>query len=266
MKVMVIDDDTAYSTPGVANLLGRIGRTNDEVVPLTRPQDVATALDAHPETELVLVDMYFPNTDRTGLTALRLLAERKGPPAVGFSAPEDDRLLYPYAACQLLKKPPVGWVLKNGFDQAELERIVVDLAAGRTPTPSRTLRQYLPDEGPTGRLMRELLRDQTDLTIWRMISTRAHKDEEVARKIYSSKGTVRNRYARYRDAIVKLRTTLDNLAQSGPRGGDLIPHRWLEDWDPTGSDADKLSPVVGAFARMNRSFFKAPELDELIPQ
>ncbi|TDC64736.1 response regulator transcription factor [Micromonospora sp. KC207] len=266
MKIIVVDDDTVYSHPGVVNLLKRIGHAEDAVVPLTRPQDLATELDRHPDTALVLVDMNFLNTSRTGLTALRLLADRDGPPAVGFSAPEDDRLLYPYAACQLLKRPPVGWVLKNVFDQAELERIVRQIAEGSTPDPSMTLRQFLPSHQLTGKLVQSLLQDQIDLTIWRMMSTRLHKDDEVARKIFMHKKSVRNRYLRYRKAIEKLQLALSEMSRSGRASDGYMPHRWLEEWDPAGPDSAKLSGMIGTFARLNRGFFKAPELDELVPQ
>lgn len=274
MKIIVVDDDNIYAHVGFVNLLNRMGRGTDEVVQLTRPEDLQTSLTRNPDTQLVLVDMHYQGQDRndqdhglTGLSAFMLLAAESSPPAVGFSAPEDNRLLYPYAACQMLPRAPIGWILKNAFDETELISIVQQIGKGKAPQASKALRQFLPSNSLTGDLMRQLLTDKIDLEIWRLLSGRPYKDVEVARKIFMGPSAVRNRYRKYRDAIIQLMTALGRLdaaEQQRDQPPGPGPHRWLLNWDPAGPEANKLSPVIGQFARENRDFFHAPELDTLV--
>jgi hypothetical protein len=244
MKIMVIDDDPVYPTAGLRELLNRHRPCADELVTVADPFRTQAELEAHPDTGLVLVDMSFRRPEVTGLTPLRLLAQRPRLPAAIFCAPELDRKLFPYAACQLLLRPPIAWVDKIGTNDDVL-RLIDEIDGGRIPDVSASLRPCYPDNPATGGLMRKLLGKPKDLEIWRQLSRQPLTVKQLATMVHYSPATIRYRFDRYVEGIVAFS---------------------VQDPDTVVPDVGAEGPtsIVGRFAAQHEPFFNAPELDDLL--
>jgi hypothetical protein len=241
-----VDDDVLYPVSALKEALRQVRQEHHEIEHERHPDRVEQALAKHSNTELVLVDMHFHQADTklTGLTALRRLATYEFPAAAIYCQPEPNRRLFPFAACQLLDKPPIAWIEKTGssvFNHAI--PLISQIESRRVLRRSETLRKCYPDAQGTGNLMNKLLGQAGDLKIWRLLGRNRYKAEQVAQLVHFDKKTIENRYVRYVSAIIEFETAI---------GLPDIP------------DPSLPSRTVWRFAAQNSEFFHAPELDALV--
>ncbi|RLK62021.1 response regulator transcription factor [Actinokineospora cianjurensis] len=169
MRIVVVDDILE-----VGNTVARaLDGSGHEVRVLLSPAALGTALTGH-RFDLAFVDLDFSyESSETGLTALRHLSGA-GVPAVVYSADsEENRALLLLAAFQHFA--PLA-LLSKSATQDHIRALVGRLTeSGMAPVTDRLSDRYRPHATPT--LLDQLVRNRTDLTIWRLLSRYATRGE-----------------------------------------------------------------------------------------
>ncbi|MFB8005231.1 hypothetical protein [Nocardia sp. NPDC056000] len=268
MKILVVDDNTmiAVAAP-YAYLQSQLpDRVNDfEFIPLTDPTKVADKLAEHSDIAAVLVDMHFNMVSpHSGLLVLDALAKPDLPPAIGYCQPDESRSLFKYAACQLMERPPAGWVTRNDADLIELIRLLdaINTTAGRHVPPSPSLVRCYPGVPGTGDLMRRILHRPYDARMWRSLATTEPGYDDLGSEGAIASKTARTRIEEYYEAIVDYEKAIVADAPGFARTGECVSLGSYE--SAVRGKPRSVLRVVDKFARLHRMFFTAIELPGLV--
>lgn len=272
LKVLVLDDNpgTALGSLNYHLAASPADPARFDLRPLSDPTKLNGYLEAFPgQVDVVLVDVEFELTStRTCLTAFETLIRRNGPKAIGLSTSQHGRTLFPFAVCQLLPPPTgqtvIGWTYKDdkpGRGYPELVRILDALASGRPLAKPQTLERCLPDgdDPATGQFMHRILTGRTDVRLWSMMSRTHYEAQELADGTSSSVSTVRKRFRKYTSAIEDFEKSMQRDVIH-PLGSQAVAQR------PKGRPGkpDPTKEIVEAFAQAHRTFFQAPELEDIV--
>ncbi|MEV7862974.1 hypothetical protein AB0O86_30245 [Streptomyces hirsutus] len=274
LNVLVLDDDVVTSLAPLHQFVDRMGGDKERFVfsTLTDPKKLKAYLDEHPEIDVVLVDVAYdragPEKTLTCLTAFDTLIGRNGPYAIGLAQSQYGRTLFPFAVCQLLPPPErqivAGWTYKDDSPvrgYPETIRILDEIAAGRGLRRPRTLRNCIPGVDQfTGSFISTILASQLDVRLWELMSISHYTQKEL----HLTAGThdvktVQRRMDVYLEAIWSFQIAMDqDEANVHPIGG----HAALKMLGRGGRDARHRA--IEGFAQCHRTFFQAPELEELV--
>lgn len=183
MKILVADDHALFRD-GLRYLLGQLG----EALELLEAKDGAEALElarAHPELDLVLLDLGMPGID--GLAGLRLLRARcPAVPVVILSGSEE-----PADVRQALDAGALGFIPKSSTSQVMLSALRLVLSGGMYLPPSYML------ERPAVRMplaaassVESLGLTPRQLDVLRLLG-QGHSNKEIARVLDLAEGTVK---------------------------------------------------------------------------
>ncbi|MFD8491383.1 hypothetical protein [Streptomyces sp. NPDC059712] len=271
LTVLVLDDNPRTALGSLNYHLAAVPGDPQrfELRSLPDPAKLDGYLSAHPDQiDVVLVDVEFELTStKTCLTAFQALIGRaNGPKAIGLSGSQHGRTLFPFAVCQLLPPPQrqtlVGWTYKDdkpGRGYPELVRILDALASNRRMGTPSTLEACLPDgdKPETSQFMHQILAGRTDARLWHMMSRTHYEAKELASGTSSSISAVRKRFKKYTKAIEEFQNAMHHDVIHPP-GGKAVAER------PRGERQDPVKEIVEVFAQEHRTFFQAPELEDIV--
>ncbi|MGW3938370.1 hypothetical protein [Streptomyces phaeochromogenes] len=277
LTVLVLDDDKRASLGSFREFIEEGIGDPDRFIrkSLTDPTKLDEYLDKNPEVDIVLVDVDFERTSSaTCLTAFQTLIRRNGPKAIGLAQSQYGRTLFPFAVCQLLPPPQkqiiVGWTYKddtNNRGYPELIRILDKIASGERLTSPPSLARCLPDAArATGEFMQKILASRSDVKIWEMMATSHYSAHYLAHTASISADAVRRRFNDYLDAIVDFEGAMvnDDYHPAGSRAAMRMPSRQSEAADSADDKKEPRQRAIEVFAQAHRTFFKAPELEEIV--
>ena len=182
MKILVADDHALFRE-GLSYVLARLG----EPVETLQAEDGAAALalaEAHPDVDLVLLDLGMPGVD--GLAGLRLLRARC--PAVpvvilsGSEEPADVRLALDAGA--------LGFISKSSSPEVMLSALRLVLSGGVYVPPSYIDRAQGMAVPITASPVDSLGLTPRQLDVLRLLG-RGHSNKEIARILDLAEGTVK---------------------------------------------------------------------------
>ncbi|MFF4324141.1 hypothetical protein [Streptomyces sp. NPDC001568] len=274
LTVLVLDDNPTTALGALNYHLAASAGSADrfEMRHLSDPARLDNYLDAYrDEIDVVVIDVEFELTStRTCLTAFDTVLRRGGPVAIGLSTSQYGRTLFPFAVCQLLPPPTgrtiVGWTYKDdrpGRGFPELVRILDAIAAGSPQARPRTLELCTPDAAPeTGAFMQEILAGRTDVRLWSMLSRTNYEAADLAAGTSASVSTVRKRFKKYVAAITAFEKAMQGNVVH-PLGAQAVLGRPGAQEERPGK-SDPTQRIVETFAHAHRTFFQAPELEEIV--
>ncbi|GAA3041591.1 response regulator [Actinokineospora globicatena] len=237
MRIVVVDDILE-----VGNTVARaLDGSGHEVRVLLSPAAVGTALAGH-RFDLAFVDLDFSyESSETGLTALRHLAAADVPAVVYSADSEENRALLLLAAFQ--HYAPLA-LLSKSATQDQIRALVKQLVgSGMRPATDPLSQRYRPQGTPT--VLDQLVRNQTELTIWRLLSQYADRNEvAIAAHVHSR--TVDKFLATHYPVMREVEARLRSL----PR-------------EPETPKKHLLAPMH-AFAVKHARFFADTELEALV--
>lgn len=277
LNVLVLDDNTVTALSPLNQFVAHLPGDDDRFLftNLTDPSRLDIYLNAHPETDVVLVDVSFDesstNSTLTCLTAFNTLIGRGGPKAIGLAQSQYGRTLFPFAVCQLLPPPPsqivVGWTYKDDNPERGYPRtirILDEIASGRSLRQPSTLLRCIPGVvHGTGDFISTILADRLDVRLWDLMSTTHYSAEDLA--LTSGVGSpkaVRKRFDVYLKAIEDFEIAMeaDDIHPFGGQAVRNLPSRSTD----TSSGRDPRVRAIEAFAQTHRTFFQAPELEDIV--
>jgi CheY-like chemotaxis protein len=243
MRILVIDD-VFDAKLALADVLRDTRHTIDGAYD---PDVLPSMLAAAEPFDLAVVDMIFAGCARTGLGALRIL--RDSSPGtktlVRCSDDEDNRQLHLLAAFTLFA--PLA-LLARREDPNALRPMLAAIERGE-PVASRADRYR--HHGPPPAPLDELLRNMTDLAIWRAL-TRFEKRPDIARAAFVSASTVDRFIGDMYPVTEKLWLLFGNSAEA----------------HPADREHGHNTPLIGLtyFARLHKDFFRDPDLGPLLDE
>ncbi|MEV6871613.1 hypothetical protein [Amycolatopsis sp. NPDC051128] len=172
---------------------------------------------------------------------------------------EESRSLFKYAACQLIERPPLGWVEKNDQDLVELFRLLDEINRGRRVMTSPSLLRCYPGAPSTGNLMDPILRHPYDARLWDLLATTQLDYDELGTAASIGRSTVRRRLEEYHEAILDFESFL--VYERSTSTNEVTAAK------PFAAVERGSTPVrraVGTFARAHSVFFTAVELAGLV--
>ena len=182
MKILVADDHALFRD-GLRYLLGQLG----EPVEVLEAKDGAAALElagAHPELELVLLDLGMPGVD--GLAGLRLLRARSpAVPVVILSGSEE-----PADVRQALDAGALGFIPKSSTSQVMLSALRLVLSGGMYLPPSYLERAQSVRVPLAASSLDSLGLTPRQLDVLRLLG-QGHSNKEIARVLQLAEGTVK---------------------------------------------------------------------------
>jgi CheY-like chemotaxis protein len=252
VRILVIDD---YVQVEVA-VRSCLDEGAHEVEGVRDPRDLPEFLAVYEPFDLALVDMDFGHGAPSGLAALRILRERspRTRTVVNSADSEVNRLLYLFAAFMFFD--PLT-ILSKAASQVAIQDLVSAIADGRPPAREAAT-PYVPTRPPEQPVLDRLVRNGTELMLWREIS-RFERRSEVARAAYVDERTV-DRFTANKSPIV---------AEIAGRF-----HAW-EDWGAEARYEDAVEERSGrsphapnlirlsGFARTHQRFFRDREVADL---
>ena len=244
MRILVIDD---YVEAELA-IAHSLRDTAHVVVGARDPRQLPGLLASEDPFGLAIIDMIFGDSPSTGLGALRITRELSPRTATVIRcADEDNRLLHLLAA--FLFFSPLALVSKGGGPEQIRALVAAVDRGGAIPSDGDRYRHRGPPPAP----LDALLRNKTDLTLWREL-TRFDKRPDIARASFVSASTVDH-----------------FIADMYPVVEDL--HGRYGDSDPQAAVAGRgerahNTPLIrlAHFARMYQGFFRDPDLDQLLAE
>jgi hypothetical protein len=277
LNVLVLDDDKRASLGSFREFIeGGLGDPDRFIRQShTDPETLDGYLNDHPEVDVVLVDVDFERTSSaTCLTAFQTLIRRNGPKAIGLAQSQYGRTLFPFGVCQLLPPPQkqiiVGWTYKddtNNRGYPELIRILDKIASGERLTKPPSLARCLPDAArTTGEFMQKILASRSDVKIWEMMATSHYSAHDLALTASTSADAVRRRFNDYLEAIVDFEGAMvgDDYHPAGARAAMQMPSRQSEADNKADDKKEPRQRAIEVFAQAHRTFFKAPELEQIV--
>lgn len=183
VKILVADDHALFRD-GLRYLLGQLG----EPVEVLEAKDGAGALElagAHPDLELVLLDLGMPGID--GLAGLRLLRARcPAVPVVILSGSEE-----PADVRQALDAGALGFIPKSSTSQVMLNALRLVLSGGMYLPPSYLERAQSGMRVPlAASSVGSLGLTPRQLDVLRLLG-QGHSNKEIARVLQLAEGTVK---------------------------------------------------------------------------
>ena len=182
MKILVADDHALFRD-GLRYLLGQLG----EPVEMLEAKDGAGALElvgAHPDLELVLLDLGMPGID--GLAGLRLVRARNpAVPVVILSGSEE-----PADMRQALAAGALGFIPKSSTSQVMLNALRLVLSGGMYLPPSYLERAQSLRVPLTASSVDSLGLTPRQLDVLRLLA-QGHSNKEIARVLQLAEGTVK---------------------------------------------------------------------------
>ncbi|MFZ3468292.1 hypothetical protein ACODT3_35805 [Streptomyces sp. 4.24] len=280
LNVLVLDDNVVTALSPLFQFLSRMPGDPERFTfsILTDPVKLDAHLDAHPEIDVVLVDVAFDqsasNSTHTCLTAFATLIRRGGPRAIGLAQSHYGRTLFPFAVCQLLPPPQrqtvVGWTYKDDNPERgypETIRILDEIASERgMQTPPPTLLRCIPGiVNNTGDFIGKILDSRLDVKLWELMSSSCYSADELrltagARSVQA----VRRRFDDYLLAIEEFEVAME-YDMIHPLGGGMVRNLPNRAVGATGV-RDPRQRAIETFAQNHRTFFQAPELEALVVQ
>ncbi|MFJ8011402.1 hypothetical protein [Streptomyces sp. NPDC096339] len=278
LNVLVLDDNVVTAVAPMQQFLARMPGDPErfKFSILTDPVKLEAHLKAHPEIDVVLVDVAFDlsasHSTNTCLTAFDTLIRLGGPRAIGLAQSHYGRTLFPFAVCQLLPPPRgqtvVGWTYKDDSPvrgYPETIRILDEIAAGEgLQAPPPTLLRCMPGVvNHTGDFLGKILDSRLDVKLWGLMSSSLYSAEELkltagARSVQA----VRRRFDDYLLAIERFEVAME-LDTVHPMGGSRVrnlPNRAVG----AASVRDPRQRAIEVFAQDHRAFFQAPELEKIV--
>jgi CheY-like chemotaxis protein len=241
MRILVIDDYVEAEL-AIAHVLQG---TAHVVAGVRDPRQLPRVLGGAERFDLALVDMIFVDCPMTGLGALRILAERSPGTrsVVRCSDDEDNRQLHLLAAFTFFA-PLALAPRRDGPDAIES---LLDAIERGGPVPSGADRYR--HQGPPPAPLDELLRNETDLAVWREL-TRFDNRTDIARAAYVSASTVDHFKTAMYPVVEKLQARFGHSA-AGAEGGREHAHN---------------APLIrlAHFARLHKDFFRDPDVEPLL--
>ncbi|MDX3673338.1 serine/threonine protein kinase [Streptomyces europaeiscabiei] len=268
MHIVALDDNEVTALSPLKHFISNLPGDEDRfhLASLADPMRLDAYLDAHPEIDVVLVDVTFERSgrSRTCLSVFDTLINRNGPKAIGLSKSEVGSALFPFAVCQLLPPPRqgqiiVGWSYKDDSPEHGYPRVIQtldEIASGRLPN---SLRNYLPERGNgTGSFISNILASRIDVKLWALLSEGHYTTEQLAVGVNVSSRTISARFARYFQEI-------SNFAFDMKERELHLFEELAEPATPSrGGATQPLQRAIEVFARTHRSLFQAPELEEIV--
>ena len=182
MKILIADDHALFRD-GLRYLLGQLG----EPVEVLEARDGAEALElagAHPDLELVLLDLGMPGID--GLAGLRLLRARcPAVPVVILSGSEE-----PADVRQALDAGALGFIPKSSTSQVMLSALRLVLSGGMYLPPSYAERPHGMRVPLAASSVDSLGLTPRQLDVLRLLG-QGHSNKGIARVLRLAEGTVK---------------------------------------------------------------------------
>lgn len=241
MRILVIDD-YVEAEMAIAHALQGTGHA---VAGARDPRELPNLLASADPFDLAMVDMIFVGCPMTGLGALRILAELSPgtTSVVRSSDDEENRQLHLLAAFSFFS--PLALAPRR--DGPELVRPLLDAVEQGVPIASGADRYR--HQGPPPDPLDELLRNKTDLTIWREL-TRFDKRTDIARAAFVSASTVDHFIADMFAVVQRLEARFSGAAVPVASSRQTVHN----------------TPLIrlAHFARLHRDFFRDPDLEALL--
>ncbi len=203
---------------------------------------------------LALVDLDFRRqSDKSGLSALRLLEQAGVPTVIYAAADEDNRVLLLLAAFQFYE--PIGLVSKVATS-ADIRKVVIAIESGARPDSSATQHYQRPRRGLP--IIDRLIIRASDLPIWRALATQSDRNA-IAETVPVSASKVDDFLKEHYDVVEEIKERFLYRPPPAPAAAQPIRTRAGQAY------AHRLAPLH-SFAVENYHFFQDPELERLIKQ